>query len=425
MKNKKGNQNKSKKARDKKYSGAVAQSKKDVEKKSLLPSSKFISSNLPSFGNNNNFQILNPNFGASNYLSRYDELSKKMLVNNNLLTSFQNMDSIRKSFENSLKFSNSELIGILSTQLTLDSKWHSENITKTPLLSAAMEYANLVKRVRLNSGFEKLNVLSGSTLTTSVQKASLISTFTEKSLSNFAWSDVGNKINLNSNFQNRISTTFETLSRNYSSLITSIDENPKNYSGLESIILESSPEEIYSGANLIESISAQEKITVEEEVIKSSIIYENEYTLNLYLPKIHPDLYNMWKGSIETFNTKNSDKFRQFTVSVRELFTHLMQILAPDKEIRKWTNEEKYFHNGNPTRAARLNFICRDINAKPFLKFVEKDIEATLEFIDIFQRGTHSISNPFTDSQLIMIKSKAESTLKFLLEIEFGINRRI
>ena len=53
---------------------------------------------------------------------------------------------------------------------------------------------------------------------------------------------------------------------------------------------------------------------------------------------------------------------------------------------------------------------------------MEKDIQATIEFIAIFQDGTHSIESGFTPAQLVALKSKAEATLKFLLEIEFSTN---
>jgi hypothetical protein len=128
--------------------------------------------------------------------------------------------------------------------------------------------------------------------------------------------------------------------------------------------------------------------------------------------------------AIETFNSNNSDKVRQFTVSLRELFTHLLHLLAPNEEIIKWTNDTSFFHQGKPTRKARLYYICRNISNIPFNKFVEKDIEATLAFIDIFQDGTHNIESGITLHQLIAMKSKAESNIKFILEIEFSANRK-
>ena len=62
-------------------------------------------------------------------------------------------------------------------------------------------------------------------------------------------------------------------------------------------------------------------------------------------------------------------------------------------------------------------YICRDINIGPFQKFVQKDVAATIEFINLFQEGTHKVTSSFTEQQLLALKAKTESTLTFLMEI--------
>ena len=47
------------------------------------------------------------------------------------------------------------------------------------------------------------------------------------------------------------------------------------------------------------------KIIPEEESLKNEIQYENEYSLNLYLPKVNPGLLKMWKGAVETYQSNN------------------------------------------------------------------------------------------------------------------------
>ena len=55
-----------------------------------------------------------------------------------------------------------------------------------------------------------------------------------------------------------------------------------------------------------------------------------------------------------------------------------------------------------------------------FKDFVNKDVEATLAFIDLFQKGTHQIKPNFSQNQLTAIKSKSESKIKFMLDIYFN-----
>lgn len=97
----------------------------------------------------------------------------------------------------------------------------------------------------------------------------------------------------------------------------------------------------------------------------------------------------------------------------------MIHILAPDEQIKKWSNDSSLYDKGKPTRKARLLFICRNISNDPLSKFVEKDVSATVEFLRLFQEGTHAITASFSEHQLIALKARAESTLKFLLEIDF------
>jgi len=327
-----------------------------------------------------------------------------------------------------LAFSGLSTLDIVNNLASVISKnytpWYDETIAKNSLFvgsgySMGLEIAKSSHSLADLIGSQNLSAFS---VQSCFAKATEFSLFAEKSLSTFAWADIGSRIGLNDISKNQISESFLGLSTDYSGLLKSFGANPSSFIEISPSLTKLVPIEYFSGANFLEMISVEEDITTEEELLKNEIQYENEYSLNLYLPKIHSGLLNMWKGAIETYNSNNSDKVRQFTVSIRELFGHLMHRLAPDDEVAKWSTDPSNYDNGKLTRAARLHYICRNISSKPFNKFVDKDIKATIEFISIFQEGTHSIESNFTPQQLVAIKSKAETTLKFLLEIEFSTN---
>jgi Predicted pPIWI-associating nuclease len=112
--------------------------------------------------------------------------------------------------------------------------------------------------------------------------------------------------------------------------------------------------------------------------------------------------------------TAISTKYLTDSISLRELFTHVLHKLAPDSEIRSWTSSPEYFDRGNPTRKARLLFICRDINYDPFSAFVEKDITSVLSFWEVLNRA-HEIVIPFSQRQLTAFKIRMEGALRLLL----------
>lgn len=301
--------------------------------------------------------------------------------------------------------------------------WYEANIAKSSILSAtAYSTLNIPETSKNLATILGIKSLSELTIQSSIVKATEYSLFAEKSLFAVTQANLGSRLALTGEGKSYLTTSVLGLSESYSTLLKSFETNPLSYSQISPSISRIAPIEYYSTANLLEAISVEEDITAEEELIKNEIQYENEISLSVYLPKIDPGLYKMWKGAIEAYHSNNSDKVRHFVTSIRELYTHLIHLLAPDNEIRKWTTDPQHYNEGKPTRKSRLLFICRNIDNEPFSTFVKKDVEAMIAFIGIFQNGTHNIDPVFSPSQLITIKSKAENTLKFLLEIHFATN---
>jgi hypothetical protein len=301
--------------------------------------------------------------------------------------------------------------------------WYDANIAKSSILSAtAYSTLNLIdtsKNLATIIGTQNLTALS---IQSSIVKATEFSLFAEKSLCAVTTLNLGSRITLATEPKNYLTSSFIGLSVSYSTLLKSFESNPLSYTQISPSISRIAPLEYFSTANLLEAISVEEDITPEEELLKNEIQYENEILLSSYLPKIDAGLYKMWKGAIEAYNSNNTDRVRHFSTSIRELYTHLFHIMAPDDAIKKWSTDPAYYHEGRPTRKARLLFICRNINNDPFNTFVKKDVDATIAFIEIFQKGTHDIDPVFSTNHLVTIKSKAENTLKFLLEIHFTTN---
>lgn len=255
-----------------------------------------------------------------------------------------------------------------------------------------------------------------------IAKNSEILLHAENSVSNLNWDTLGVQSSIKSTDFEPIKSSMLELSMGTAEFNSPFIENPTLYTSLDPYLSKIASQEYFSATNLIESLSVTETKNNKEEVIKSDIIYENEIKLSEYLPKVGKDLYDLWRGAIESFKGDNPDKIRHFTVSIRELFTQILHTLAPDDDIKKWSSKPEYYDKDKPTRRARLNYICRNVSHPPFGKFLNKDINATLSFIDLFQKGTHSVKSGFSDDQLVAFRSKAETSLKFLLEIEYRTN---
>lgn len=299
--------------------------------------------------------------------------------------------------------------------------WYEETILRSPLsasIISQLTQSKVGKAATPISNLLNTDVLSQFSVQSSIAKMAELSVFAEKSLVSFPWDNLGSKINITDPTKDLISSNFLGVSKHYSSLLKSFEENPISFTKISPALTKSASIEYFTGANLLEAISVDEEQITEEEIIKNEILLENESSLTSYLPRLDTGLTKMWHGANAALSSSNPDKVRHFSASIRELFTHVIHILAPDEQIKKWSNDSFLYDKGKPTRKARLLFIYRNISNDRFTKFVEKDVSATVEFLRLFQEGTHAITASFSEHQLIALKAKAESTLRFLLEID-------
>jgi hypothetical protein len=203
----------------------------------------------------------------------------------------------------------------------------------------------------------------------------------------------------------------------------SLEKNPSDVFSFPPIITRLPSVEFYNSAHLLETVSAErpDSIVQEEENTRQEILTETEAALQKLIKDLKPDLTPLWKGAIAALNSDNPDKVRHFIISMRELFTHVLHMLSPDTELREWTTSPEYYRDGDstkpPTRRGRLQFICRNIDSGPFSSFIDKDVTALLEFLELFQRGTHEIGTLHTQSQLQALKIRAESGIRYIIEI--------
>lgn len=191
----------------------------------------------------------------------------------------------------------------------------------------------------------------------------------------------------------------------------------KTIRDLEPLFLDEIPSQLYNTKNSIEFISFVDKEDLCEDETRTVARYENEVGLIYYLGKLDRELLKMFYGAIEVLESKNPDRIRHFSISIRELLTHVLHILAPDNKVKSWTNCADHFHNGKLTRKARILYICRDIQTHSFDKYVNSKADSLINFIEIFQRGTHSKTTSYTEVELVALRVEAEGFLRFVLEI--------
>ncbi|MEG4021655.1 pPIWI-associating nuclease domain-containing protein [Microcoleus sp. S13C4] len=235
---------------------------------------------------------------------------------------------------------------------------------------------------------------------------------------------LGNALRIETSIQGVLQNTFIDLGKSYSKLFASLSHNPASLISLPPIVSLYSAVEFLNGVRLAEAVTIQSdelefELQFEEEThqLEKDVQQETESVLEELLGKLNVELIRLLHGARQSLESTNPDKARQAATSLRELFTHVLHTLSPDDQVKNWSNSPEHYDKGKLTRRARLLYICRSLNHGPCSDFIEKDINAVLEFLKLFQRGTHEITSPYTELQLKMMLRRMESTLRFLLEI--------
>jgi len=121
-------------------------------------------------------------------------------------------------------------------------------------------------------------------------------------------------------------------------------------------------------------------------------------------------------GAIQAASSNNPDKARQTMASLRELTTHILHRLSPDADVKKWSSKPEHYHNGQPTRACRIEYIFRGCVGSTIRPYIENEVKFTKDFMDFLNGGTHSLNSRLNACDLRFAIYKTESLLLLLLK---------
>lgn len=174
--------------------------------------------------------------------------------------------------------------------------------------------------------------------------------------------------------------------------------------------------EMYLAAHQAEVLTSDADVLPEDEKLLVKL-QPLQPAFRDILASVDVDLLKLYEGAREAISSKNPDRVRHASISLRELITHIIHKLAPDHELLEWNRDASNLKDGRPTRKGRLLFICKGINNGPFTEFVHKDVSAALAFFDVFQNLTHVIESSCSEKQMDALLIRTEALLWYLIKV--------
>jgi hypothetical protein len=128
------------------------------------------------------------------------------------------------------------------------------------------------------------------------------------------------------------------------------------------------------------------------------------------------DLDSRWRGALFSLNPANPDAARHFCTSAREIITRILDISAPDDQVKTEIADCELTAAGRPVRRDKVRYLLerRDSSHESLEQFVDTDIEDVVGLFRVFNDGTHGDAGKFDLAALHGLKGRVEGAIRFL-----------
>jgi hypothetical protein len=157
---------------------------------------------------------------------------------------------------------------------------------------------------------------------------------------------------------------------------------------------------------------AEDPDSIEAKILQQTTI-EDEIGV------ISEDLDSRWRGALFSLHPRNPEAARHFCTSVREIFTEVLELKAPDELVFSAMPACTRTQRGNATRRSKIEYLLslKGIRSSELSEFVDEDVSNVIELFDVLNGATHGASGRLSIATLSQVKKRVEDGLLFLCRI--------
>lgn len=132
---------------------------------------------------------------------------------------------------------------------------------------------------------------------------------------------------------------------------------------------------------------------------------------------IAPDLVRLWEGARGARHSGNVDRARHILVSFRTLMDELLNLLAPQEDVKVWGGVAVLLPDGRVQRDARFRYLARRIRFKQLRTAVEANLVSLNKTYGMLN-SLHDPELDMSDSELGFVITRFEGAIREIVEIE-------
>lgn len=188
-----------------------------------------------------------------------------------------------------------------------------------------------------------------------------------------------------------------------------------SYTPQENFFVDLSEREAANTVSLFNALDleGQEAETVEEagDLQQTRIVDE--------VASVSEELDSRWRGALFALHPRNPEAARHFCTSVREIFTEVLELKAPDASVFAALPTCSRTPRGNATRRSKIQYLftLKDIRNEALSDFANEDVDNVIELFDVLNGATHGASGRLSIGTLRQVKQRVEDGLFFLCRL--------
>lgn len=206
----------------------------------------------------------------------------------------------------------------------------------------------------------------------------------------------------------RVTAAYDRLDQRTSNTLTTPQEN---------FFVDLSEREAANTVGLFNALEAEGQGYLPEESVEPIETTDLQQTsIEDEVAVVSEELDSRWRGALFALHPKNPEAARHFCTSVRELFTEILELKAPDQLVFSAMPECARTQHGNATRRSKIEYLLslKSIRNPELSEFVDEDVSNVIELFDVLNGATHGASGRLTLSTLRQVKRRVEDALLFL-----------
>ena len=179
--------------------------------------------------------------------------------------------------------------------------------------------------------------------------------------------------------------------------------------------------DVYVHTSAVRSVTPHEPLAGEEQEhatnLHGSIITQTESFLEDTLPELKPVFLEQYHGIKARIRDRGPDWWTQGGASMRKLVKGVLHSVAPNERVLTWAtaNNRPLDSQSRPTRATKIEWLCRFTSNETYRTFVRTDLESALALIAMLDVSQHRDEFPEFAGDFHWILLRAEVAIRHML----------